>query len=80
MLELRSRGRDVVKRLERGEKLGLTYRGKRVATLVPEEFEKNRLIPAEDPIRTFHRFAEPMGGMTNAEIDQLLYGDPGRVS
>ncbi len=79
MLELRSRGRDVVRRLERGEKLALTYRGKRVATLVPECSGKNRPIPADDPIRTFHLHAEPMGVMTNEDIDQLLYGEPDKV-
>jgi antitoxin (DNA-binding transcriptional repressor) of toxin-antitoxin stability system len=81
MVELRSRGRDVIKRLERGETLALTYRGKKVATLVPVEAEAGRPIPPDDPIRTFHRFAEPMGAMKNEEIDQLLYGDrPARVS
>ncbi|MDD5260468.1 MAG: hypothetical protein PHD76_01330 [Methylacidiphilales bacterium] len=76
MLELRSRGRDVVRRLERGEKLALTYRGKRVATLVPECSGKNRPIPADDPIYRFVESAEPMGSMTNEQIDQLLYGKP----
>ncbi len=74
MLELRSRGRDVVKRLERGERLALTYRGRRVATLVPAEKDEDRPIPAGDPIFEFVGCAEPMGGMSNEEIDRLLYG------
>ncbi|MGI8605006.1 MAG: type II toxin-antitoxin system Phd/YefM family antitoxin [Verrucomicrobiales bacterium] len=76
MLELRSRGRDIVRRLEKGERLALTYRGKKVATLVPESPPANRVIPADDPIRRLHEIAEPMGSMTNEEIDQLLYGEP----
>ncbi len=74
MLDLRSRGKDVVKRLERGEKLALTYRGKRVATLVPERPDDDVPVPPEDPIFQFAAGAEPMGGMTNEQIDQLLYG------
>ena len=70
----------MVKRLERGEKLGLTYRGKQVATLVPARAGKNRPIPPDDPIRTFHQYAEPMGAMTNEDIDRLLYGEPGKIS
>lgn len=80
MLELRSRGRDVVRRLERGERLELSYRGRIVATLVPTEADASKPIPPDDPIRTFHKFAEPMGAMTNEEIDQLLYGDAGCIS
>ncbi len=74
MLELRSRGRDVVKRLERGERMALTYRGRRVATLIPEEAEDARRIAPDDPIFGFVANAEPMGGMTSEKIDRLLYG------
>lgn len=35
MLELRSNGREVVRRLERGERLELTYRGRKVVRRVP---------------------------------------------
>lgn len=78
MLELRSRGKDIVQRLKRGESLKLTYRGKKVATLLPEMQKK--IIPENDPVRTFHQFAEPMGSMTSEDIDQLLYGESPRLS
>lgn len=51
MLELRSRGKDIVRRLQKGESLKLTYRGKKVATLLPETDKK--AISKDDPIRTF---------------------------
>jgi antitoxin (DNA-binding transcriptional repressor) of toxin-antitoxin stability system len=74
MLELRSRGREVIKRLERGERLDLTYRGRKVARLEPIQQDESGPIPADDPIFTFFKHAEPLGSMTNEEIDQLLYG------
>ncbi len=74
MLELRSRGRDIVKRLQKGEHLTLTYRGKKVATLTPEPCGKKVAITSKDPIYKFVDLAEPMGAMTNEEIDQALYG------
>lgn len=80
MLELRSKGREVVKRLERGERLELTYRGRRVARLEPFRAESAGPVPADDPIRTFHKLAEPLGGMSNEDIDQLLYGEDRRLS
>jgi len=80
MLELRSKGREVVKRLERGERLDLTYRGRKVARLEPIRAAQNQGVPEDDPIRTFHKFAEPLGTMNNEDIDQLLYGENSRFS
>jgi antitoxin (DNA-binding transcriptional repressor) of toxin-antitoxin stability system len=74
MLELRSKGREVIKRLERGERLDLTYRGRKVARLEPIQHDESGPIPADDPIFTLFKHAEPLGSMTNEEIDQLLYG------
>jgi antitoxin (DNA-binding transcriptional repressor) of toxin-antitoxin stability system len=80
MLELRSKGRDIVKRLDRGERLELTYRGRKVAVMEPAVSKKSTPIPADDPIRTFHKLAEPLGPMSNEDIDQLLYGEGSRFS
>jgi antitoxin (DNA-binding transcriptional repressor) of toxin-antitoxin stability system len=74
MLELRSKGREVVKRLDRGERLELTYRGRKVATMEPALRKKSSTIPADDPILEFLKRAEPLGGLTNEDIDQVLYG------
>lgn len=78
MLELRSKGREVVKRLERGERMDLTYRGRKVARLEPIRPAMDGPIPDDDPIRTFHKFAEPLGAMSNEDIDQVLYGENSR--
>lgn len=80
MLELRSRGREIVKCLEHGERLELTYRGKKVGIIEPALSEGDKRIPIDDPIRTFHGYAQPLGSMTNQEIDRLLYGEEGCVS
>jgi|688.fasta_scaffold952611_2 antitoxin (DNA-binding transcriptional repressor) of toxin-antitoxin stability system len=80
MLELRSKGREVVKRLDRGERLELTYRGRKVATMEPALLKKSARVPDDDPIRTFHKLAEPLGPMSNEDIDQLLYGEGSRFS
>lgn len=75
MLDLRLRSREMIKRLERGEPLRLTYRRKRIATLVPES--KPRPPAAADPIRNLHKLAEPgLPPMSNEDMDQLLYGEP----
>jgi antitoxin (DNA-binding transcriptional repressor) of toxin-antitoxin stability system len=74
MLELRSKGRDIVKRLDRGERLELTYRGRKVAVMEPAVSKKSTPIPADDPIFAFLERAEPLGGLTNEDIDQVLYG------
>ena len=74
MLELRSRGKDVVRRLERGERLELTYRGRKVARLEPMNPVEAGPIPEDDPIFALLEKAEPLGPMTNEAIDQLLYG------
>ena len=78
MLELRSKGREVVKRLDRGERLELTYRGRKVARLEPVRKERRGPVPKDDPIRTFHKLAQPLGSMSNEEIDRLLYGESSR--
>jgi antitoxin (DNA-binding transcriptional repressor) of toxin-antitoxin stability system len=78
--EFRSKGREVVKRLDRGERLALTYRGRQVALLEPVREDRKGLIPADDPIHKFHRLAEPLGPMSNEDIDQLLYGEGSRFS
>lgn len=80
MLELRSKGREVVKRLDRGERLELTYRGRKVARLEPVREDRRGPVSDDDPIRTFHKIAEPLGSMSNKEIDRLLYGEGSRFS
>lgn len=75
MLELRTHGRDIIRRLELGEKMALTYRGKRVGLLTPDPESESAPIPADDPLHAFVEMAEPMGGLSNEEMDQFLYGE-----
>jgi len=76
MLELRTRGKEIVIRLKRGERMSLSYRGKKVATLMPLEGAGEKPAAANDPIRRLCELAEPgLGSMTSEEIDQHLYGD-----
>jgi len=81
MLELRRRSPDVIKWLKNGEQMALTFRGKKIATLLPEEDPAQRPIPQDDPIRRLCELAEPgLGSMTNEEMDQLLYGNSKNIS
>jgi antitoxin (DNA-binding transcriptional repressor) of toxin-antitoxin stability system len=74
MLELRTRSREVVQRLQRGEPFRLTYRRRPLSTLVPAT---EPACAADDPIRRLHELADTtLPPMTNEEIDQLLYGEP----
>ena len=79
MLELRTQSRNVLRWLKTGEPLALTFRGKKVATLLPEENAAEQPIPTDDPIRRLHELAEPMGSLTNEEIDRVLYGEQGHL-
>ena len=75
MLDLRLHSREMMERLRRGEHLRLTYRNKRIATLVPEN--EPVAAAADDPIRHLDKLADStLPPMTNGEIDQLLYGEP----
>jgi len=77
MLELRTKSREVIQRLQRGERLALTFRGKKVATLLPEQDPDEIPVPPDDPFRSLCRLAEPeLGSMTNEQIDRTLYGEP----
>jgi hypothetical protein len=46
----------------------------------PALLKKSARVPDDDPIRTFHKLAEPLGPMSNEDIDQLLYGEGSRFS
>jgi len=75
MLDLRLRSQEMVKRLQRGERLRLTYRRRRIATLVPES--ESVVLEKDDPLRSLCTLAEPeLEPLTNEQIDQVLYGAP----
>jgi prevent-host-death family protein len=62
----------VLKAVKAGRTLTLTYRNKPLARIVPVKPQAQ--IPADDSIFCLHELAEPMGPLTNGQIDALVYG------
>ena len=71
--ELRSRTRSLVRTLARGATVALTYRGRKLARILPVKLSNG--IEADDPLYGFHRLAEKRAKpLTDREIDGLVYG------
>lgn len=72
MLELRQQAERVIRQLDAGERIVLTYRGKQIAKIEPFPAQ------ARDQNDPFYRLPElaDAGGqsLTNDEIDEILYG------
>jgi antitoxin (DNA-binding transcriptional repressor) of toxin-antitoxin stability system len=62
----------VLRAVKAGRALTLTYRNRPLARIVPLPTEPD--IPADDPIFRLHELAEPIGPLTNAQIDAAIYG------
>ena len=62
----------VLKAVRSGRSLTLTYRNKPLARIVP--ISKNEPVSSNDPLFRLHELAEPMGRLTNREIDKMIYG------
>ena len=75
MLEFRSHSGRILRRIQKGERLVLTHRGRPVARLEPPAPPRRRYSP-DDPI--FHlddfSFEGPRSKLRNADIDRLVYG------
>ena len=71
--ELRSRIRPLVRALEKGQAVGLVYRGQRLANILP--VRQANSISANDPLYQFHHHAEVQAKpLDDREIDSLVYG------
>jgi antitoxin (DNA-binding transcriptional repressor) of toxin-antitoxin stability system len=71
--ELRSKTSSLVRALESGRAVGLTYRGQKVAHIVP--VRRNSVISAEDPLYQLHRHSDGHGGHLNDRaMDRMIYG------
>ena len=71
ILEFRRDARAVIRKVQQGKRLLLTYRGKPVMRLEP--IQDHRIGP-EDPFYGIAQFATPNGrSLTNEEIDQIVY-------
>lgn len=63
----------VLRAVKAGRSLTLTYRTKPLARIVPLKGEQP--IAEDDPIFRLDELAEPIGPLTNAEMDRLVYGE-----
>lgn len=66
----------LIARAEKGERITIARAGRPVALLVPARPKSRRRLPANDPLLNLDTFAVdgPRGKLTNAAIDQTLYG------
>lgn len=72
MLDLRRDAEGIIRKIERGARFMLTYRGKPVARLEPVE---SGAAEASDPFYRLGNLADPSAGpLTNQQIDDILYG------
>ena len=62
----------VLQAVKAGRTLTLTYRSKPLARIVPFKVEPE--LTADDPIFRLEELAEPIGPLTNVEIDAAVYG------
>lgn len=74
MLEIRTKAKDLVDRLDRGESFRITYRNRPVGEIYP--LTQREEISSEDPIYSVADSAEILGGELDARTaDRLVYGD-----
>lgn len=62
----------VLRAVKAGRTLTLTYRSKPLARIVPLPVEPE--CPKDDPIFRLDELSEPIGPLTNREIDSAIYG------
>jgi len=70
--EMRFQFDRVLRAVKTGRALTLTYRNRPLARIVPLKTEPE--IAENDPIFHLHELAEPIGPLTNAQIDAAIYG------
>jgi antitoxin (DNA-binding transcriptional repressor) of toxin-antitoxin stability system len=71
--QLRSRTRSLVRTLEKGASVSLTYRGHKLANIWPLKSKNG--VRADDPLYSFHRLADKFATpLTDRQIDRLVYG------
>jgi antitoxin (DNA-binding transcriptional repressor) of toxin-antitoxin stability system len=70
--EMRFQFGRVLQAVKAGRSLTLTYRRKPLARIVPLK-ARVELSP-DDPVFRLHELAEPLGPLTNAEMDAAIYG------
>ena len=63
----------LLRSVARGRTLTVTHRRRALARLIPVALPARRPL-ANDPLFRLADFAEPMGVLTNEQIDQAIYG------
>jgi len=72
LLEFRHNAEKVIHKVQRGQRLVLTYRGKPVLRLEPIV---PRSVRSDDPFYSLPDVAVPGGrALSNEEIDEIVYG------
>ena len=63
-------------RVENGERITVARAGKPVARLVPAHAAASGGLPSNDPLLNLDKFGfdGPGGALSNAEVDQVVYG------
>jgi antitoxin (DNA-binding transcriptional repressor) of toxin-antitoxin stability system len=71
--QLRSRTRSLVRALENGTAVSLTYRGQKLANIWPLKSKNG--VRADDPLYRLHHSADKTEKpLTDRQMDRLLYG------
>jgi prevent-host-death family protein len=71
MVDFRRDAERIIGQVQKGERLILTRRGKPVARLEPIREEP---LNADDPFYALCDLAEPVGSLTDRQIDEIVYG------
>jgi prevent-host-death family protein len=72
-VEFRRKADEIIRKVRRGKRLILTYRGKPVMRLEPIQEQQ---VCADDPFYTLDQLALTHGdALTNEEIDEIVYRD-----
>ena len=72
MLEFLRDAERIIRQVERGQRIVLTYRGKPVARLEPIA---SPTMDEDDPFYEIYKLAEASGeSLSNREIDEIIYG------
>jgi len=73
MLELRKEAENIIRSIQQGQRLVLTYRGKPVARLEP--VRETEEVTSDDPFYTLYEQADETGdSLSNQAMDELIYG------
>jgi prevent-host-death family protein len=70
--EMRFQFGRVLQAVKAGRSLTLTYRSRPLARIVPLRPDKG--MSPEDPVFRLHELAQPLGPLSNVEMDAAIYG------